>query len=70
MSVQKFNDLMILSVHKNCTENLNAQKIASVQCLFQEIRNAKLFLEKCDVCLIILFLSSDYTTLHFCDNVQ
>jgi len=55
MSVQKFNDLMILSVHRNCTESLNVQKIASVQCLFQEIRNAKLFLEKCDVCLIMIF---------------
>ena len=64
MSVQKLNDLMILSVLRNCTESLNVQKKASVQCLFQEIRNAKLFLEKC-VCLIMLFLSSDYTTLHF-----
>jgi len=65
MSVQKLNDLMILSVLRNCTESLNVQKKASVQCLFQEIGNAKLFLEKCDVCLIMLFLSSDYTTLHF-----
>ena len=64
MSTQRLNHLMHLSVHRYCTESLNVQKKASVQCLFQEIGNAKLFLEKC-VCLIMLFLSSDYTTLHF-----
>jgi len=30
-----------------------------VRCLFQEIRNAKWFLEKCCVCLIVFLLSSD-----------
>jgi len=52
-STQRLNHLMHLPVHRNCTERLNVQKIASE--FVSRNQKRQIGLERCNVCLLMFF---------------